>query len=251
MNRCPRHGRPPHHADALTGRDRWARCERPLTPALRLATGAVHGESVAPTPLLVAGGEGTARPGRRRRRPFYGGRSDAGGGVVERAEVLGGRLGAGELRCGDRQVLSGRARGVGRVADGGAGRRGGVGRAGGDYEPRSESSRRIGVTRQTAQPAIHGLIGTGLLAQAPDPASARTLKCRGHSARARDGMASGKQQRLDGAAFVHGAVALGDLVEGEGQVEDLARVHAAVQDAGDEVRQEPAYGGGAAAQADV
>ncbi|MFC7307889.1 MarR family winged helix-turn-helix transcriptional regulator [Streptomyces monticola] len=37
----------------------------------------------------------------------------------------------------------------------------------------SELARRMGVTRQTAHQAVHGLIGIGLLEQAPDPASAR------------------------------------------------------------------------------
>ncbi|MBE1536098.1 MarR family winged helix-turn-helix transcriptional regulator [Actinomadura algeriensis] len=38
----------------------------------------------------------------------------------------------------------------------------------------SELARRIGVARQTAHQAVHGLIGMGLLEQAPDPASARS-----------------------------------------------------------------------------
>ncbi|MFE9393974.1 MarR family winged helix-turn-helix transcriptional regulator [Streptomyces flavidovirens] len=38
----------------------------------------------------------------------------------------------------------------------------------------SELARRIGVTRQTAHQAVHGLIGMGLLEQVPDPASARS-----------------------------------------------------------------------------
>ncbi|MGW4562967.1 MarR family winged helix-turn-helix transcriptional regulator [Streptomyces sp. NPDC004561] len=37
----------------------------------------------------------------------------------------------------------------------------------------SELARRIGVTRQTAHQAVHGLIGMGLLEQVPDPESAR------------------------------------------------------------------------------
>ncbi|MEV6807611.1 MarR family winged helix-turn-helix transcriptional regulator [Streptomyces sp. NPDC017248] len=37
----------------------------------------------------------------------------------------------------------------------------------------SELARRIGVTRQTAHQAVHGLIGMGLLEQEPDPGSAR------------------------------------------------------------------------------
>ncbi|MFJ7147199.1 MarR family winged helix-turn-helix transcriptional regulator [Streptomyces sp. NPDC100445] len=37
----------------------------------------------------------------------------------------------------------------------------------------SELARRVGVTRQTAHQAVHGLIGLGLLEQVPDPGSAR------------------------------------------------------------------------------
>ncbi|BAC68766.1 MarR family transcriptional regulator [Streptomyces avermitilis] len=38
----------------------------------------------------------------------------------------------------------------------------------------SELARRIGITRQTAHQAVHGLIGMGLLEQVSDPASARS-----------------------------------------------------------------------------
>ncbi len=37
----------------------------------------------------------------------------------------------------------------------------------------SELARRMGVTRQTAHQAVHGLVADGLLEKAPDPASAR------------------------------------------------------------------------------
>jgi DNA-binding MarR family transcriptional regulator len=37
----------------------------------------------------------------------------------------------------------------------------------------SELARRMGVTRQTAHQAVHGLVHLGLLEQAPDPGSAR------------------------------------------------------------------------------
>ncbi|MFF3978177.1 MarR family winged helix-turn-helix transcriptional regulator [Streptomyces sp. NPDC001828] len=37
----------------------------------------------------------------------------------------------------------------------------------------SELARRMGVTRQTAHQAVHGLVDAGLLAQVPDPGSAR------------------------------------------------------------------------------
>ncbi|MFK4064944.1 MarR family winged helix-turn-helix transcriptional regulator [Streptomyces sp. NPDC029674] len=42
----------------------------------------------------------------------------------------------------------------------------------------SELARRMGVTRQTAHQAVHGLVGVGLLEQVPDPASARQLLIR-------------------------------------------------------------------------
>lgn len=37
----------------------------------------------------------------------------------------------------------------------------------------AELARRMGVTRQTAHQAVHGLVGMGLLEQRPDPASGR------------------------------------------------------------------------------
>ncbi|WP_055500569.1 MarR family winged helix-turn-helix transcriptional regulator [Streptomyces albus] len=37
----------------------------------------------------------------------------------------------------------------------------------------AELARRMGVTRQTAHQAVHGLVAAGLLEQTPDPASAR------------------------------------------------------------------------------
>ncbi|GGR33258.1 MarR family winged helix-turn-helix transcriptional regulator [Streptomyces netropsis] len=37
----------------------------------------------------------------------------------------------------------------------------------------SELARRMGVTRQTAHQAVHGLVAAGFLEQVPDPASAR------------------------------------------------------------------------------
>src|SRR3984893_19606225 len=59
---------------------------------------------------------------------------------------------------------------------------------------------------------------------------------------------SGAEQGLDGAALVHRPVALGGLVEGQGQVEHLARVDDPVLDKADQVGQEPADRGGAAVQ---
>ncbi|CAL9355125.1 hypothetical protein SUDANB6_00548 [Streptomyces sp. enrichment culture] len=38
----------------------------------------------------------------------------------------------------------------------------------------AELARRLGVTRQTAHQAVHGLLALGLLEQVPDPASARS-----------------------------------------------------------------------------
>jgi hypothetical protein len=59
------------------------------------------------------------------------------------------------------------------------------------------------------------------------------------------------QQRLDGAAFVHRAVASGHLIEGQGQVEDLARVNLPVSVQVDQFRQEAAHRTGTAVQVDV
>ncbi|MGW0535700.1 MarR family winged helix-turn-helix transcriptional regulator [Streptomyces sp. NPDC003032] len=46
----------------------------------------------------------------------------------------------------------------------------------------SELARRMGVTRQTAHQAVHGLVAVGILEQAPDPASARQRLIRRTSA---------------------------------------------------------------------
>src|SRR3954470_16656942 len=62
---------------------------------------------------------------------------------------------------------------------------------------------------------------------------------------------SDRQERLDGAAFVHGAVPLGGLVEGQGEVEDLPGVDLAVPDEVDEFGQEPANGRRAAVEVRV
>src|SRR3954451_7554795 len=59
---------------------------------------------------------------------------------------------------------------------------------------------------------------------------------------------SESQQGLDGAALVHGPVSLGGLVEGHGEVEDLAGVDLPVPDEIDELGQEAAHWGGAAVQ---
>jgi hypothetical protein len=48
------------------------------------------------------------------------------------------------------------------------------------------------------------------------------------------GSGHGEEQCLDGLAFVHRAVAVGDLVEWEGEVEDLAGVDLVVVDEIDE-----------------
>src|SRR5260221_10809302 len=56
------------------------------------------------------------------------------------------------------------------------------------------------------------------------------------------------QQRLDGAAFVHGAVAFCHLVEGQGQIENLAGVDLPVPHLLDELGQETAHRGGAAVE---
>ena len=52
-------------------------------------------------------------------------------------------------------------------------------------------------------------------------------------------------------SFVHGPVAVGGVVEGQGEVEDLAWVDGAVGDQVDELGQEAAHGGGAAVEVGV
>lgn len=59
------------------------------------------------------------------------------------------------------------------------------------------------------------------------------------------------QQRLYRAAFVHCAVALGHLIESQGQVEDLAGVDNPLPHEVDQVRQEAAYGRRATVEVDV
>src|SRR5438067_2133180 len=54
-------------------------------------------------------------------------------------------------------------------------------------------------------------------------------------------LGSRAQERLDGAAFVHGPVTLGDLIQWEREVEDLARVDLAVPYEVDQLREEPAH----------
>src|SRR5204863_3029599 len=59
------------------------------------------------------------------------------------------------------------------------------------------------------------------------------------------------QERLDRAALIHRAVTLGDLVERQGEIEDLAGVDLAVAHQVDQLGQEAAYGGGTAVQVDM
>src|SRR5215470_5355641 len=61
----------------------------------------------------------------------------------------------------------------------------------------------------------------------------------------------GAEQGLDGTALVHRAIALGGLVEWQGQVEDLPGVDGPVADQLDELGQEPAHRGGAAVEVDM
>src|SRR3954452_15175284 len=70
----------------------------------------------------------------------------------------------------------------------------------------------------------------------------------GDASRIRLGSWSGSQQGLDGAALVHGPVSLGGLVEGHGEVEDLAGVDLPIPDEIDERGQEAAHWGGCAVQ---
>jgi hypothetical protein len=62
---------------------------------------------------------------------------------------------------------------------------------------------------------------------------------------------SGPEQRLDGAAFVHRAVALRDVVEGQVEIEDLAGIDLAVPDEVDKLGQEATHRRGTAVQVDV
>src|SRR3954470_13919333 len=59
------------------------------------------------------------------------------------------------------------------------------------------------------------------------------------------------QQRLDGAALVHGPVTLGHLIERQRKDEDLAGIDLAIPDEVDQVRQVPAHRRGTAVQTDV
>src|SRR5438094_7220734 len=59
------------------------------------------------------------------------------------------------------------------------------------------------------------------------------------------------QERLDRAALVHGAVAFGHLVEGQGQVEDLAGVDPSLAHQIDQLGEVAAHGGRATVQMDV
>src|SRR3954469_2993563 len=62
---------------------------------------------------------------------------------------------------------------------------------------------------------------------------------------------SGTQQLLDGAALVHRPVALGGVLERQGEVEDLAGVDLLVADELDELGQKASYGSGSAVQVDA
>src|SRR5207248_5290019 len=65
------------------------------------------------------------------------------------------------------------------------------------------------------------------------------------------GCPSGPEQHLDGAAFVHGAVALGDLRHGQFQVEHLAGVDLPVPYEVDQLGQVAAHRGGTAMEVNV
>src|SRR5436309_1502699 len=59
------------------------------------------------------------------------------------------------------------------------------------------------------------------------------------------------QQRLDRAALIHRAVALCHLVERQGEIEDLARIHLPVPHQVDQLRQETAHRCRTAVEVDV
>src|SRR5438132_171235 len=62
---------------------------------------------------------------------------------------------------------------------------------------------------------------------------------------------SRSQQGLDGATFIHRTIALGDLFEGEREVEDLSGIDLPVPHEVDEVRQEAPHWRRAAVEVDV
>src|SRR5204863_962855 len=59
------------------------------------------------------------------------------------------------------------------------------------------------------------------------------------------------QESLDGAAFVHRPVALGDLIQGQREIEDPPRVDLTVPDEVDQLGEEPAHWRWAAVQVRV
>jgi hypothetical protein len=61
-------------------------------------------------------------------------------------------------------------------------------------------------------------------------------------------LTSRAQKRFDRPPFIHRPVALRHLVQGQGQVEDLARVDLPLPDQVDQLGQEAPYRGGAAVQ---
>src|SRR5437660_11273700 len=61
-------------------------------------------------------------------------------------------------------------------------------------------------------------------------------------------LGSRAQECLDGAAFVHGPVALSDLIQGQREVEDLSRVDLAVPYEVDQLREKAAHRRWAAVQ---
>src|SRR4051795_8887978 len=90
-------------------------------------------------------------------------------------------------------------------------------------------------------PAVIGVIVTSPVNQSAGPGMASGCGCTCMCAFS-SLVVSGTQQRLDGAALVHRSVALGGVVERQGEVEDLPGVDLVVADELDELRQEPSYG---------
>src|SRR5512135_2073174 len=99
----------------------------------------------------------------------------------------------------------------------------------------------MGVTETSPVKACAGAFAVGRVVW-----SSTGSPSRGGSWGSRPG--SGAQQRLDRATLVHRLVALGGLLQRQGEVEDLARIDLAVADQLDQLGQEPAHRGRAVVQ---
>src|SRR5579884_15914 len=95
-------------------------------------------------------------------------------------------------------------------------------------------------------------MGIRLLLSERSSRSWRATSATGKSTRPSVGrLLSGLEQRLDGPPLVHGAVALRHLIQGQGQVEDLAGVDPPVPDQVDQLGQETAHRSRAAMEVEI